>query len=241
MEFQLIDSELSEARLYRGTRQFSTLSGRDIANLAYLNTLSLWILAQDETQSGYARAYAEQTAQYGAYSLFRTHATDLYMLCYQICNPNNDHVKLDNELESKRFIKNLSFFDKRHIQFMRKIAIGKDDVSEANSFFLRLESQLSISDGRYKRWRRVGTDWRNLKDIQKSTLLHQIGQEIKRTGRATARTSEILVAFDAMYKYSKFPNKSVDKVDIKRRVVGTPKKSSGIKKISDFWASRVKK
>jgi len=80
MDFQLINTEdLSEARLYRSTGKFRTMSGVDIAKLAYLNTLLPYLFSLDNTQSVFGKAYLEQTARYPTYSLFRTHATDLYI------------------------------------------------------------------------------------------------------------------------------------------------------------------
>lgn len=245
MDFQLIDQELSEARLFRGTRKFSTLDGKDIANLLYLNTISLFIFSSDNKQSGYARDYARASTQYSTYSLFRTHATDIYMLAYQIKNPSNDYVKMRNEIPSKAFLNRLSFQDRKHIEFLRKIVIGKADPSEAQSYLFRLEAQLDINDGRYKRWRRMALEWKRLKDIQKSLLLHQIGQEMSRLGKSTGRTSELLITFNKMYKYRKYTN-SAEKKDVIRRVSPPSvqpdkKRAGGIKRIADYWASRTKK
>ena len=50
MELQLIGQELSEARLYRASRSFGTLAGEDIADLLYLNTLSTFMMLQDDEQ-----------------------------------------------------------------------------------------------------------------------------------------------------------------------------------------------
>lgn len=241
-EFKLIDTELSEARLYRGTRQFGTLSGKDISNLMFLNTLLIWTFSRSKRESGYAREYARQTAQYGAYPLFRTHATDLYMLCYQICHPNNDYVILKDRGTGKEYLKSLQFADKKHIGFMRKVATGQADVSEANAYLLRLDGQMKITDGRYKRWRRSCLDWRNLSMIQKSTLIYQIAQEIKRLGGSTGRHSEILVPMQTFVKVKKKINKlkGVDKQNVIKRVTGV-NKAQGMKRISDYWNKRVKK
>jgi hypothetical protein len=122
MELQLINEELCESRLYRTSQNFRTLTGRDIANLAYLNSLIYYIMVQDNKQHDYARALAKRTAQYGSYTLFRTHATDLYMLCYIIKDPDNKHLRYRDHSESKRFLKTLNFNSNYHIQFMRKIA-----------------------------------------------------------------------------------------------------------------------
>ena len=53
MELQLVNQEISEARLYRTTNGFKNLTGRDIANLLYLHTLSLYMMLQDDSLEDY--------------------------------------------------------------------------------------------------------------------------------------------------------------------------------------------
>ena len=50
MDFQLIDQDLSESKLYRYTGNFARLSGRDIADLLYLQTLSVIMFTKDKEQ-----------------------------------------------------------------------------------------------------------------------------------------------------------------------------------------------
>ena len=85
--YQLIDIELSESRLFRFTANFQRLSGRDVADLLYLETLAVYMMALDSKQQDYATAYARKSTQYGPYSVFRTSATDIYMLGFAINQP----------------------------------------------------------------------------------------------------------------------------------------------------------
>lgn len=197
MELQLINEELCESRLYRTSQNFRTLTGRDIANLAYLNSLIYYIMVQDNKQHDYARALAKRTAQYGSYTLFRTHATDLYMLCYIIKDPENKHLRYRDHGESKRFLKTLNFNSNYHIQFMRKIANADDRKNEALTYYMRLESQLKITDSRYKQFRRYATDWGNLKFASKQQVVSRITQEIRRI----AKGSEVMAPLTTMIKY----------------------------------------
>ena len=54
--YQLIDTELSESRLFRFTASFSRLNGRDVADLLYLETLAVYMMALDSKQQDYATA-----------------------------------------------------------------------------------------------------------------------------------------------------------------------------------------
>ena len=42
MDLQLINQEISEAKLFRSTRSFNTLDGKDVADILYLNTCLLY-------------------------------------------------------------------------------------------------------------------------------------------------------------------------------------------------------
>lgn len=215
MEFQLIDTELSEARLFRSTRQFSGLSGTDIANLLYLNTLVVYMMSQDSKQSDIATQMAKDTSQYTGYSLFRTHGTDLYMLAYQVAHPNNDHAKLSNPADAKAFLRSLKFDPKMHYRFMRDVANKKVTPQQAYTYLYRLENQLKVSDSRYKSWRRLISDWGRLKYPAKQNIVTQIVQELRRVG---AGQSEIMFGLKPMLRYKKYS--SADAPSLGKKLAG---------------------
>ena len=82
MELQLINQDLAESKLFRTTNGFKNLTGREIADMLYLSTLSLIMMYRDNKQQDYAIVYAKKTGQYGPYAVFRTAATDLYLLSF---------------------------------------------------------------------------------------------------------------------------------------------------------------
>lgn len=219
MEFQLIDKEISEARLFRTSRQFKNLTGRQVADLLYLTSLSVWMMAKDDKQEAFARAYAQQSTQYGPYVLFRTHATDLFLLAYQANDPDNGNVSLDDSFESKRFLKSLKFNNRQHWLMISKIASGKETNSEMNTFFMRLESQLKISHSRFKQWRRLISDWSNLKYSQRQMVVAAVIQEYRRY----AKGSEMVSPLSTMTKYKAYSisDKYKDEPSLARRVAGT--------------------
>lgn len=192
MEFQLIDKEITEARLFRKSASFKLLHGKDIANLLYLNTVILYLLSQTDEKAEYAQNYAKSTIKYGTYSLFRTHAPDLYMLAYQVAYPNNDHARLENPHESKQFLHSLPFDKRRHLNFIRKISTGQDVQAEAASYLYRLEFQLSVKDSRYKTWRRSLSSWSRMNDETKHKFLSTLIREMYRIGKGSGRGSELL-------------------------------------------------
>ena len=110
--YQLIDTELSESRLFRFTANFQRLSGRDVADLLYLETLAIYMMALDDKQQDYATAYARKSTQYGPYSVFRTSATDIYMLGFAINQPDYKSLKLASK--DRTILNNLNFNNRQH-------------------------------------------------------------------------------------------------------------------------------
>jgi len=192
MEFQLINQELSEARLFRSSRNFGSFAGADIANMLYLNTLSVYLMSEIAALRPTAQDYAKKTAQHGGYALFRTQATDIYMLAYQVMHPNNDYANLRDPVNSKQFLDKLQFADKRHIMFMRSVSNQDAGPGYAHTFMQRLESQLRITDSRYKSWRREITGWDRASSAKQKATLKKIAQETTRLGKGTGRGSELL-------------------------------------------------
>jgi hypothetical protein len=219
MDFQLIDTEITEGRLYRTTRNFQQLDGRDVANLLYLGTLTLLMLSRDDVQHDYAVNYARKTTQYGGYTLFRTHGTDLYLLAFQVAHPKNKSVSLDDKLISKLFLDRLKFQDSEHWLFVREISRNTVTSGRAASYFYRLENQLKITDARYKQWRRLVIDWRNISESQRQRVVSAIAHEYRRLGRGI----EFMTPLGAMIKYDTFKPEPApdDKPGLTRRALGT--------------------
>jgi len=198
--FKLVDKEISEARLYRTSRNFGEMDGRTIADLLYLNFLTLVVFAKDEYKSQYAKAYARQTVQYGTFSMFRSHATDLYLLAYQINTPKNKNINLKQKIESTRFLKNLQFDPRKFYFIVSKIARGNLNKSELTTYMFRLEAQLKISNANFKQYRRYIVDWENLKFSQRQFITSKLLQDFRRLGRG----SEMVSSLTDMAKYKKY-------------------------------------
>ena len=215
--FKLIDNEITEGRLLRTTNNFKKLTGRDVADLLYLNSLVIYIMAKDSKQSDFALGYARKTTQYGNYTLFRTHATDMYLLSYIVNNPDSKQIKLKDSIFSKRFLKSCKFQPKEHSKFFYKLATqGK--VPLATTYFMSLEKQIKINDSRYKSWRRMAVDWEHLKYRSRQYIVAKIIQEFRRI----AVTSELVSNLQTMTKY-----RSYDITDKYSRKPSTGRKVAG--------------
>ncbi len=201
MDLQFIDVELSESRLYRTTKNFSKFNGRDVADLLYLNTLAAFMMTKDEVQHDYAVSYLSKTTQYGNYALFRTHATDLYLLAYQVAHPKNKSIDLEDSLISTHFLNGVTFNDRDHWKFLRELVSNEtESSSRATSYFYRLEQQLKISNNRFKQLRRLILDWANLKYIQQQMVVANLAHEFRKKGIG----SELLSPINTMLKYREY-------------------------------------
>lgn len=242
MEFLLVNTEICESRLYRTSGNFSKLTGRNIADLLYLNTLALYMLLQNKEQHDYAKFYAKQTTQYNGYKAFRTHATDLYMLCYVVKHPDKRNLSFKNHEESVDFLKKLNFDNRRHYAFLLKLAGAADGRGEAVSFYLGLEKQMKIKNSIYKRFRRSVSDWGNLKYPAKQEIIASLTQEI----RKSASGAELMKPLMQMLKYRKYETDSQYKVprhNFSRRPLGIVKeeendKYKDIANINAYWSRK---
>ena len=241
MDFQLIDSDLTEARLFRASRSFGALTSKEISNLLYLDTMLTYMLSQEDSTSESARIYAKKTVQYGTYSLFRTHATDLYMLCYQVLHPNNDHARIKDPVDGKRYLKNLNFNKLMHTRFMRKIAQSQETRGEAVTYLYRLEKQMEVTDGRYRGWRRMITDWKNLRHSSKQRVIAQVVQELRRTGTGSGQYTELMFALTPMLKKTKFKDRDPIAPKTQSTAPAKTAAATGLGAIAGYWAGRKKK
>jgi len=253
MELTLINQELSESKLYRTTSGFKSLTGRDIADLFYLQTLSLIMMYQDSKQHDYALVYARKTAQYGPYAVFRTAATDLYMLGFAINNPDYGSLKFKGKDVS--FLNSLQFQNRKHYAFMQRIQRQGISKSDITTTLFRFESQLQIKNPILKQLRRMIIDWPRLKFAQRQLVVSKVIQLMRLRGRG----SEIFTQVSSMSTRREL--KPLPKKQTLKRAAGTaigayagskiiPKvtrgklssvSGAGIGAIAGYWASGRKK
>lgn len=227
MDLTFVNQEICEARLFRSTRSFNTLDGKDIADILYLDTMVVFMLSQIDGTKEYAKTYAKNTVSFGGYTLFRTFATDIYMLAYQVKYPENDHANLKDPVASKKFLNSCQFQDRKHIEFLRRIVADKADMAFASTYFYRLETQLKVSDSRYKRWRRLISTWQNVRPEQQKQVVAQIKMELKRIGGGGGVGNELLTALEPLSRTrsygptAKMAYTPTGKPSMAKRIAGT--------------------
>ena len=217
MELDFLDKEITEGRLFRTSRNYQNLTGRDVADLFYLTSLAIYIMEKDSKQTNFAKAYAKRTTQYGPYALFRTHATDLYLLGYVVDNPNNDNIKLKNHIPSVGFLNSVKLQNRRHWNFISRLGRG-DRIDGPVSFFIGLENFCIFKKLGLISWRRLATDWQSTKFRSKQYVTAKLIQEFRRIGLG----SEMMTPLQTMTKY-----RSYEITDKYKRRPGTGRKVAG--------------
>jgi len=177
MELLLVNQEISESRLYRTTNNMRKLTGRDIAELAYLNTLAvyLFLVAKNDTD------YAKKTSRYGNYKNFKTTSTDLYMLGYVINNPEGISLSTDEV----SYLNRLQFDANKHYRFIKEISSAKGKLQTAAGYLYRLESQLKINNSKLKDFRRSIISWDSLSSSNKKMLVNKMALEMRKLAQGS--------------------------------------------------------
>lgn len=189
MEFQLIDKELCEANLYYKAHRLSHFSASEIADLYYMCMMGLLMIYLNDRDS--AKEYLRRTTQFGTYALFRTHATDMYMLAYHILHPDNDHLTMSDPVTGKKYLNSLQFDGKANIRMLIMMLSGNIDSDRLYVYLYRLERQLKISKSRYKQWRREIFQWNSLDNKEKTDLIKRLMFEFKMLGNNGGTRSDI--------------------------------------------------
>ena len=205
MELELIDT-LTESQLYRSNGMGKSFKSDSIAQLLYLNTLSLLLMAQDKTQSKFAKEYAKKTTQYGSYLLFRNVATDLYTLAHHVRFPNSKKLKLQDNKKGEDYLSALRFDDKLHFKMIQRIARADRNVVTALSpYLMRLERQLKVPS-KFSTLRRQIVDWSSKSQTERERIVGRLYEEMRRIGK----TGELMRSIGTMNSYKQFdePQKS---------------------------------
>lgn len=180
MDLQLVNTELTESRLYRNNAMGRRLTGEQVSRLLYLHTLAVYMLIQDGRTVKFARDYIRRTTSYGNYTLFRNTCTDLYALAYHVNDPDSRSLKLKQGADH---LERLKFDDRLHHRMLKQLADGRLELM--GSYLQRLYVQLRISDSRYGSWRREAVNWANLSRKRRQDILKQLGLEIHHTARGS--------------------------------------------------------
>lgn len=199
MELELVDT-LTESKLYRSNSMGKAFKSDSVAQLLFLNTLALTLMAQDKSQHNYAKEYAKRTTAYSNYLLFRNAGTDLYTLAHHVKYPHSKSLKLADNKKGEDYLDALRFDDKTHWKMMQRIARGdRNLIGTLKPYLMRLENQLKVPS-RLRSLRRDITTWGSMSQNQRERAVAKLYDEMRRTGK----TGELLRSIGTMNSYKQF-------------------------------------
>jgi hypothetical protein len=187
-----------ESRQYRNIANVRSMNLRNIADFAFLDLLSLFVLNNEYETAPVAARYSDKTISFRNFSKARLSGTDLYVSMNILSDPTSlfsgkisQNPDADALLRSKLKI-NLPTV-KRYLDLL---ADGKMTAADASTLLLRLEKQLNITDSKLKSLRRLVQDWQGLNSMQRSLVVSKMLQYYKKF----AKRSELMVFLEDMGK-----------------------------------------
>lgn len=202
---------LVESRQYRSSGSTGALNLRNVADFAFLDLISLFILNNEYETAPVSKRYAGKTIGFRNFARARLSGTDLYTSLNILTNPDSvfskkikQNPEKDSVLRSRVTPNNQAL--KRYLDLL---ADGKMSREDAAVLLLRFEKQFNITDSKLKSIRRLAQDWSALNDMQKELLLTRMLQYY----RKFAKRSELAIFIEDLglgkgYKLN--PNAPVD-------------------------------
>jgi hypothetical protein len=189
---------LIESRQYRSPAGRQSLDLRKVADFAFVDLISLYILSHEYETAPVSASYAEKTMGFRNFRKPRLSGTDLYVSLNILTDPTGYFGKSigQNPSADAILINKLRFnlpTVKRYLDLLQDHNLSRDDAA---TLMLRLEKQLNITDSKLKSMRRLAQDWTALDSMQKQLLVTRMLQFYKRN----AKRSELAVFLEDMGK-----------------------------------------
>ena len=163
-------SELNESRMFRTKNRVEGTNARDMADLAFMNMLALYILYNENDFAVAAKGYANRTMKYGGQFRYMQGGTDLHIALSSLKNNMTDAGE-KNEIQLSR----ITLPELQIKQFLNNMKMGRPVIAP-QSFFLKLEKGLNIQSSNYRSIRRLAQDWPRLNNMQKQLVITRMLQ-----------------------------------------------------------------
>ena len=155
---------LNESKLFRSKNRVEGTSTRDMADVAFMNMLSLYIMSQTYDMAPAAAEYAKRTMKYGNQFKYQQGGTDLHIALSSLKNGMGVCVK--NQMQTSK----LNIPEMQIRKFLADIQSGRR-MPSPETFFLKLERGLDIQNSNYRSVRRLAQNWPRLNSMQKQLVM----------------------------------------------------------------------
>ena len=95
-------SSLNESKMFRSRNRVEGTNARDMADLAFMNMITMYILYNEYDFAVAAKSYAQRTMKYGGQFRYMQGGTDLHVALAALKNGMTDAGE-KNELQLSRF------------------------------------------------------------------------------------------------------------------------------------------
>lgn len=166
--------DLNESSQYRTRFSLANVTPRVIADHAFIDMITLWILYNEYDYAPTAVEYARKTLLFGNFDMYRQSSTDLYMTLHILISKNLSLVKHDES--AKLFFQRIYLNPTIINVFLKKITNNSLVSLSARQVLQKMERELKIEDSNYRSVRRLAQNWGFLTNIQKSLVITKILQ-----------------------------------------------------------------
>ena len=177
--------DLNESREYRTRQQVQNHNARQIADHAFIDLMTLWILYNEYKFSVVAIKYAQRTMMYSNFKAYRQMGTDLYMTLHLLQSGNADN--LSGSRSDDALLGKINFPEQKIKTFLNTIKMNNTTPSIARMTLQDVERKFHITTSGYKSARRLAQDWPNLNEQQRALVVTRLLQFY----RTHARRSEL--------------------------------------------------
>ena len=208
--------DLNESKMFRTRQQATSTNTRDMADFAFLNILTLYILYNEYEYAPLAKNYAAETIKYRNFDTYRQSANDLYVAL--------NNIKSGNSAADRIQVAKLNIPDVKLRQFLVQMSQGQP-IKNAPSFMLQLERGMDIQESNYRSIRRLVQEWPTLTNAQKSLVITRLVYFY----RTKAIRSELFQAIKQLAAHKGWEIKDT----------GNPEKGSALGKVAKLAAVGV--
>jgi len=164
---------LSESKLIPHRKTLHDYDAEELAELAFLNILTLRILLAEHGNGTalFAQKYCRKTAQFGNFKKWHTDSTDIYVMLYGLISDEAKNDRQDRHVHLHMPIEPLLLY-----RWFRSNADKRHDTALTHRVFVKLDTWFKIKNSSMKAIRRLVMDWDTITTKERKLALTRLLQ-----------------------------------------------------------------
>jgi hypothetical protein len=159
---------LCESKLFPSEQSLKAKQNATVANLAYRYILILHVLLIEHETHSFAKTYAKRAAEWGGFEKWQSSGNDLYVLLHGL-------EKIDHPSKGKgHYTINLDQIQR----WLSAEGRGQGNNGVVRRLFLRLDSDLKITNQRLRATRRTIMDWEDQTVRERADTLDRLHKDL---------------------------------------------------------------